>query len=275
MKIFQTIIETQSYLKSNSIGFVPTMGALHNGHISLIKRAKQENEVCVCSIFVNPTQFNNLEDLEKYPRPLEEDLKKLKEAGCDVVFVPSAKEIYPTPTLLKFDFGDLERTLEGEFRPNHFNGVGIVVSKLFNIIQPNYAYFGQKDLQQCAIINRLVKDLSFSIDLIFCETVRETDGLAMSSRNTRLRPTYRNMAPFLYKTLVNGKEAVLAGKTPSEVITTIEAYYEEEPDFKLEYYAIVDFETLIPIHKYSNERKTAIVVASYLDGVRLIDNIVF
>lgn len=275
MKIFKSIIETQNYIKSNSVGFVPTMGALHRGHISLIERAKKENELVVCSIFVNPTQFNNKEDLEKYPRSFEKDAKMLEDAGCDILFAPSVEEMYPSAVTLSINFGDLENKLEGAFRPGHFNGVGIVVSKLFHIVKPNKAYFGLKDLQQCAVINSLVQNLSFGIDLVFCDTVREVDGLAMSSRNTRLSSQARNSAPFIYKSLNAAKELLLEGQQPEDVKRSISAYYETEFEFKLEYFEIVDFDTLNSIQTYNPKTKTAIVVAAHLGGVRLIDNIVF
>lgn len=275
MKIFKTIIETQNYLKSNSVGFVPTMGALHDGHISLIKRAKKENELCVASIFVNPTQFNNPEDLEKYPRTIEADLKKLEEAGCDIVFLPEVTEMYPSPAILKFDFGSLENILEGKFRPGHFNGVGIVVSKLFNIIKPSKAYFGLKDLQQCAVINRLVNDLSFSVELILCDTVREEDGLAMSSRNVRLAPSFRTQAPNIYASLNLAKSELLKGASIQDTLNIVKDFYSILPDFEVEYFEIVDFNSLQPISVYNTEIKTAIVVAAHLGGVRLIDNILF
>lgn len=275
MRVCRTVIETQNYLKSNSIGFVPTMGALHSGHISLIKQAKQENGLCVCSIFVNPTQFNNPEDLVKYPRTLEADLQKLEEAGCDVVFVPEVSEMYPKAVNLEFNFGALEHLLEGKFRPGHFNGVGIVVSKLFHIVKPTRAYFGQKDLQQCAIVNRLVNDLSFGIELRFCDTVRELDGLAMSSRNTRLGELERSQAPFLYQSILEAKKLLTEKQNVNEVLSLVDEMYAQKPEFEIEYFEIVDFETLEKIEEYKPENKTAIVLAAYLGGVRLIDNIVF
>jgi pantoate--beta-alanine ligase len=274
MKIFKTIIETQNYIKSNSVGFVPTMGALHLGHISLVKQAKLDNELCVCSIFVNPTQFNNPADLLKYPRTVEADLVLLEEAGCDVVFIPEVSEMYPSPVALSFHFGRLEEVLEGAFRPGHFNGVGIVVSKLFHIIQPQKAYFGLKDLQQCAIINRLVKDLSFDIELIFCETVREADGLAMSSRNVRLDTQSRNSAPFIYASLKKAKDMIQSGLSVAETQNAIVEGFKNKPEFELEYFEIVDFETLEPIETYSGQKKVALITAAHLGGVRLIDNLV-
>ncbi len=274
MKVFESIIETQNYIKSHPAGFVPTMGALHEGHISLICRAKKENELTVASIFVNPTQFNNPDDLIRYPRTPEADLDQLEKAGCDVVFVPSVQEMYPEPAVLKMDFGRLEQILEGAFRPGHFNGVGLVVSKLFHIVRPQRAYFGQKDIQQCAVINRLVNDLSFGIELVFCETVREADGLAMSSRNVRLNPEKRQVAPFIYRSLLQGKELLLDGVSPALAEQQMAGMYREHPDFDLEYYEIVDFHSLERITEYDPSVKTAIVVAAHLGGVRLIDNLI-
>ena len=284
MKIFKTILETQNYIKSNSVGFVPTMGALHSGHISLIKQAKEDNELCVCSIFVNPTQFNNHKDLLKYPRTLESDIAKLEEAGCDVLFVPEVDEMYLTTPALKFNFGRLEETLEGAFRPGHFNGVGIVVSKLFHIIKPAKAYFGLKDLQQCAIINLLVKDLSFDVELVFCPTVREDSGLAMSSRNMRLDPESRKAASLIYRTLMCSRILLLDLYERSEItnkpfrISMVKDFvtreFKKNPLFELEYYDIVDFETLESIETYRYGQKTAMVIAVHIGGVRLIDNLV-
>ncbi len=278
MKVFTTIAETQNYLKSNfskTIGFVPTMGALHEGHIALIKRSISENELTVCSVFVNPTQFNNPEDLKKYPRTLEQDCQMLREADCDVVFAPSAEEMYPSLPSLKIDFGHLEHIMEGKFRPGHFNGVGIVVAKLFHIIKPSKAYFGQKDIQQVAVINRLVKDLSFDLKLVVCDTIREKDGLAMSSRNRRLSDDARGKAPKIYESMLLGKNLLLGGNSVADVKDQLSGFFLQNPEFNLEYYEIVDFETLEDIEILSNERKTAIVVAAHLGGVRLIDNYVF
>lgn len=280
MQIFNTISETQQYLKAQqragkTIGFVPTMGALHDGHISLIERAKTENDLAVCSIFVNPTQFNNSEDLKKYPRTLEHDCEMLLPAGCDVVFVPSAEEIYPSLPQLKMDFGTLETVMEGKFRPGHFNGVGIVVSKLFNIIKPEKAYFGLKDLQQVAVIRRMVQDLSFDLEIIPCPTLRETDGLAMSSRNTRLSPEARALAPQIYKVLNLAKEKLQAGASVCEMQTAVNEHFANFSAFELEYFEAADFDTLLPIEAKIADGKTALCVAAFLGGVRLIDNIVF
>jgi pantoate--beta-alanine ligase len=280
MLILNTIKETQEYLKSQmqagkTIGFVPTMGALHAGHISLIERAKQENDLAACSIFVNPTQFNNPEDLKKYPRTLEKDCEMLAPAGCDVVFAPSPEEMYPSLPILRMDFGTLETVMEGKFRPGHFNGVGIVVSKLFNIVKPNKAYFGQKDLQQVAVIRRMVQDLSFDLELISCPTLRETDGLAMSSRNTRLSPEARDFAPQIYKALTLAKDKLQAGFSVKEMQITVNEHFAKFPEFSLEYFEASNFDTLLPIDTKIEDGKNAICIAAFLGGVRLIDNIVF
>ncbi|MDZ7935073.1 MAG: pantoate--beta-alanine ligase [Emticicia sp.] len=280
MHIFNTISETQQYLKTQqragkTIGFVPTMGALHTGHISLIERAKIENDLAVCSIFVNPTQFNNPEDLKKYPRTLEKDCEMLAPAGCDVVFAPSAEEMYPSLPQLKMDFGTLETVMEGKFRAGHFNGVGIVVSKLFNIVKPEKAYFGLKDLQQVAVIRRMVQDLSFDLEIIPCPTLRETDGLAMSSRNTRLSPEARVLAPQIYKILNLAKEKLQAGASVSEMQVVVNEHFSKYKAFELEYFEAADFDTLLPIEERIADGKTALCVAAFLGGVRLIDNIVF
>jgi pantoate--beta-alanine ligase len=251
------------------------MGALHAGHISLIKSARQNSDVVISSIFVNPTQFNDPKDFEKYPKTEAEDCKMLEEAGCDVVFAPEAPEMYPQYPSLKIDFGRLEQILEGEFRPGHFNGVGIVVSKLFNIIKPNRAYFGQKDIQQCAVVNRLVKDLNFDLELIICDTVREPNGLAMSSRNRRLSSDGFEKAAFLFQTLQKGKELIIRGSTVFDVKKEIYNSFKNNKDFRLEYYEIVDFESLEKIDIIDPNKKTAIVVAAFLEEVRLIDNLVF
>jgi pantoate--beta-alanine ligase len=278
MIIARTILETKNYLKSHctkTIGFVPTMGALHNGHIELVKRAVNENEISVCSVFVNPTQFNNPDDLKKYPRTLEADLLLLEAAGCDLVFAPSAEEMYGQNPILKLDFGDLEHIMEGEFRPGHFNGVGIVVSKLFHIVNPTKAYFGQKDIQQVAVINRLINDLSFDLEMVVCETIRENDGLAMSSRNRRLSDDARKLAPKIYESLLLGKKLLKEGSTPELAFSKIKEYYDNIEEIELEYYKITSAESLAELSNFDPKNKTALILAAYLDGVRLIDNLIF
>jgi pantoate--beta-alanine ligase len=278
MKIIETKIEIQAYLKSNSnskIGFIPTMGALHQGHLELVKRSKEENDVSVCSIFVNPTQFNNSEDLLKYPRTLEEDCNKLKEIGCDAVFAPSFEEMYVSMPTIKFDFGHLEHIMEGKFRPGHFNGVGIVVSKLFNIVKPTQAYFGQKDIQQVAVIKSLVKDLSFDLKIIVCDTIREKNGLAMSSRNRRLSENAKEIAPKIYESLLLAKKLLLMGVNAENTKLEIRNFYKNFQQFELEYFEITDYSSLENIAFHKAEGQTAVIIATYLDGVRLIDNLIF
>ncbi|RFS18255.1 pantoate--beta-alanine ligase [Emticicia sp. C21] len=280
MQLFNTIAETQYYLKTQqkagkTIGFVPTMGALHSGHISLIESSKKENDLTVCSIFVNPTQFNNPEDLKKYPRTLEKDCEMLEAAQCDVVFAPSAEEMYAVLPKLKFDFGTLETVMEGKFRPGHFNGVGIVVSKLFHMVKPDKAYFGLKDLQQVAVIRQMVSDLSFDLEIIPCPTLREADGLAMSSRNTRLSVEARALAPHIHKLLVLAKEKLQSGESSVKTQAFAAEYFKNYPEFELEYLEIADFDSLETITQANTPGKTAICIAAFLGGVRLIDNIVF
>jgi pantoate--beta-alanine ligase len=277
MQLFHTISSLKSFLASQrllgkSIGFVPTMGALHEGHLSLINKAKSETDLTVCSIFVNPTQFNNSHDLAVYPRTLEADCSLLERVACDVVFAPSADEIYPQMPTMTFDFGDLERVMEGAFRPGHFNGVGIVVSKLFHIVQPDKAFFGQKDLQQCAIVNQLIHNLSFDLEFVVCPTQRETDGLAMSSRNRNLSPEQRSIAPVLYKALQKGRDLLLSGQSSVQVKQVIEESLGNIQAIELEYFEIADKNTLAPIQEYVPE-KTALCIAAYLGKTRLIDNI--
>lgn len=191
-----------SYKKREKpIGFVPTMGALHNGHLSLVKECKKNSDITVVSIFVNPTQFNDLEDLKRYPRTLDKDTELLRTVGCDLVFAPTVDEIYPEPDTRKFDFGYLESVMEGALRPGHFNGVGQVVSRLFDIVRPDKAFFGMKDFQQVAIIKNMVKQLNYNIQIIPCPIVREENGLALSSRNTLLGEDYKKNAPHIYATL--------------------------------------------------------------------------
>lgn len=277
MKLFYTGQDvrnaTQGQRQQSSVGLVPTMGALHQGHLELVKAARAENDLVVCSIFVNPTQFNNPDDLSAYPRTLEADYRLLESVGCDIVFAPSVEEMYPYPLDLSLNFGTLETVMEGAFRPGHFNGVGIVVSKFFNLIQPHRAYFGQKDLQQTAIIKSLIRNLSYPIELRICPTVRESDGLAMSSRNVRLTPEERSIAPTIYRILNECKTALLEG-TPVEVaLKNARDAFSQQPAFRLEYIELVDVDTLKPLNETG--KANALCVAVHLGNVRLIDNIVF
>lgn len=257
-----------------TIGLVPTMGALHQGHLSLITSAKDTSDITVVSIFVNPTQFNNPADLELYPRTLERDVALLEAAGVEYVFVPEVEEMYPEPTVLKFDFGKLEYTLEGAFRRGHFNGVGIIVSKLFHVVHPTHVYFGQKDLQQVAVIKRLIRDLSFDLQIIVVPTLREGDGLAMSSRNALLSEEARSLAPFIYKSLSMAKDELLKGANWFEIKKQIEARYQAEPRLRLEYFELVQSDTLEIADALNNLDTYAICAACYIGQVRLIDNLI-
>lgn len=261
--------------ETGRLGFVPTMGALHEGHLELVRQARSENTVVVCSIFVNPTQFNNPDDLERYPRTLEKDSAMLRSVGCDILFVPSVKEMYPSPLDLRIDFGTLETVMEGAFRPGHFNGVGVVVSKLFNIVQPDRAYFGQKDLQQTAIIKSLVRNLSYPIELRICPTVREPDGLAMSSRNVRLTAEERKLAPEIYRILSECRTSLQKNKPVGEAMEEAIAEFERLPAFSIEYLELADATTLAPVDALRAEGSNALCVAVHLGKVRLIDNLVF
>jgi len=280
MEVFTSIQGLRSFLNqqrslNKSIGLIPTMGALHEGHISLLNSAKSENDVTVCSIFVNPTQFNNSEDLAKYPRTLEQDCNMLELAGCSAVFVPSVDEMYPEPPVMTFNFGTLETVMEGASRPGHFNGVGIVVSKLFNIIHADRAYFGQKDLQQVSVIRQLIADLAFPLKLVVCPTVREVSGLAMSSRNQRLSSLEKNQASNIYQILTTAKDALLNDEEVETVREAAIKKFTALPEFTLDYIDIVDIKTLLPVSKINTAGSTAICVAAFLGPVRLIDNIVF
>ncbi|SEI51424.1 pantothenate synthetase [Dyadobacter koreensis] len=280
MEVFTSIPSLKNFLlqqrlQNKSIGLIPTMGALHEGHISLIDTAKIQNDIVVCSIFVNPTQFNNPEDLAKYPRTLEEDCVMLENAGCSAVFAPSVEEMYPEKPTLTINFGLLETVMEGASRPGHFNGVGIVVSKLFNIVEPHRAYFGQKDLQQVMIVKRMVEDLSFNLELIICPTIRETDGLAMSSRNRRLGEEERAHAPIIYKILLDAKDKIQNGDDIEEVKESVQLEFHVLAGFELDYFEVVNTKTLQPIHTIAEAGTTALCIATFLGPVRLIDNIIF
>jgi pantoate--beta-alanine ligase len=256
-----------------SIGFVPTMGALHEGHIELVRRARGENHVVVCSIFVNPIQFNNPEDFAKYPITIEDDLQKLFDAGCDVVFNPSAKEMYPKPDNSVFDFGQLENVMEGAFRPGHFNGVAIVVKKLLEIVRPNKAYFGEKDYQQLLIVTELVRQLGMPVEIVPCAIVREADGLAMSSRNMRLSAQERAIAPVIYKTLCLASQ-MASQKSIADICLWVKQQIEAN-QMTLEYFEIADAITLQPANQMEKEKKYRAFIAAFLGPVRLIDNIPF
>jgi pantoate--beta-alanine ligase len=285
--------ELQDYLENvrkmgKIIGFVPTMGALHPGHISLINYAKESCDLVVCSIFVNPTQFNNLSDLEKYPRTIERDTQLLEKAGCDIVFVPEITEIYSTKELemkalgledrswtqgKPVDFGKLDKVMEGAQRPGHFNGVAQVVSKLFSIVRPHKAFFGQKDFQQLAIIRSMVKQLEISVEIISCPILREKDGLAMSSRNVRLTSEQRKVVPMISETLFKIKE-MHASHSPAQLKAIVNEELAIYPQMKLAYFEIVDAETLASISDFKESKSAVACIAVELDSLRLIDNVV-
>ncbi|WP_192347291.1 pantoate--beta-alanine ligase [Algoriphagus sp. Y33] len=263
----------ESLKNGKSIGLVPTMGALHEGHLDLVRKAKQEVDIVVVSIFVNPTQFNNQEDFNNYPSTIDEDLDKLRNEQVDFVFLPDLDTVYPEKPQLSINFGELEAVLEGAFRPGHFNGVGIVVSKLFNIIKPEKAFFGQKDLQQTGIIKRLVKDLSMDVALIIVPTRREEDGLAMSSRNLRLSPDERAQALILIHSLTKAKQELLAGKPWFEVQNQITRDFEDVPLADLEYFELIHPDSFIGYVDFDPNQKSSLCVAAYLGKIRLIDNL--
>ncbi len=256
-----------------TIGFVPTMGALHRGHQRLLECSVNETDTTICSIFVNPTQFNNPLDLHNYPRDLASDTEILMQTGCDAVFIPEVREMYQKPTFVRIDFGMLESTMEGSSRPGHFSGVGIVVAKLFHIVNPDKAYFGKKDLQQLAVIKSLVKDLDFNIEIVPVDTVRENNGLAMSSRNRLLSDDEKTVALNLYTSLLLAREKLIKGLTPAEIKTNITMHLEQFSGLKLEYFEIVDSDTLQSIETIKSAPSVSICIAAHVGKVRLIDNI--
>lgn len=277
MNLFKSIEETRSYVSSlrgegKTIGFVPTMGALHKGHLELVRTALSQNDAVVVSIFVNPIQFNNPEDLKKYPRTLESDLAQLEGAGCSAVFYPSVDEMYPEPDQTEFDFGNLDKVMEGKFRSGHFRGVGVVVKKFFEIVTPDRAYFGEKDFQQLAIIKHMVNSLKLPVTIVNCPTVREPDGLAMSSRNARLTETERAAAPEIYAALLKAADNY-SWLTPEGLSKMIMGEIEQNALFRVEYAEIVDETTLSPIQDWEDAEHARICVAVFLGEVRLIDNI--
>jgi pantoate--beta-alanine ligase len=277
MVVLDKIVVTRNYLEEvrnsgKTVGFVPTMGALHQGHLDLVRRSCKENDITGCSIFVNPIQFNNQEDLSKYPRTLPEDIRMLEEAGCNLVFVPSVEEMYPEPVEEKYNFGELEKVMEGAHRPGHFNGVAVVVKKLLDIFRPHRAYFGEKDFQQLRVIQSLVKMKEIPVEIVPCPTVREADGLAMSSRNRRLSADERAVAPEIYRTLQHARE--LAKKMPvAEVLSICEKNLAEK-GFRVDYFEIADIETLQPLKDWEDSPGGIACVAAFLGPVRLIDNMI-
>ena len=256
----------------HSVGLVPTMGALHAGHISLVERARNDNDVVVVSVFVNPTQFNNPDDLLTYPRTENADCEKLQTAGVNYAFIPSVEEIYPEPDTRVFDLGEVAAVMEGPMRPGHFNGVAQIVSKLFAMVEPHRAYFGEKDFQQIAVIRRMVEIEGFNIDIIDCPIKREDNGLAMSSRNVRLTAEQRAIAPAIYRTLTESVEYATTHsveETKKHVIDTLNTIDQME----VEYYEIVNAATMQPIANWSDAETAVGCITVYCGEVRLIDNI--
>lgn len=277
MEIFKEIGPLRAFLedkkKSNkSIGLVPTMGALHDGHSSLLKTSILENDITVCSIFVNPAQFNNKHDLAKYPRTLPLDVEKLEKVGCDVLFCPTDTEMYPVPSTVSFNFGHLEDVMEGKYRPGHFSGVALVVSKLLNIVAPTTAYFGQKDWQQFAVIKHLVSELNFSIILKSVPTTRESNGLAMSSRNKRLDKDQRAKSTIFYEALKFSESALKNGSNIQQVKEEVANRFKKDNDVRLEYFELADSENLKSITSVEKADHPILCIAGYVGDIRLIDN---
>ncbi|MDH6533545.1 pantoate--beta-alanine ligase [Parabacteroides sp. 52] len=277
MKQIHTRDDLKDYLQkerqlNKTIGFVPTMGALHAGHLSLVKACVQENDICLVSIFVNPTQFNNKQDLETYPRTLEADIALLASVGCDSVFIPSVEEMYPTEDTRVFELGTVAEVMEGLHRPGHFNGVAQIVSKLFYAVEPDNAYFGEKDFQQIAVIREMVKQLDLPVKIHACPILREADGLALSSRNVRLLPEQRQKAPLIAHTLKESTNFV-PEKSVQEVIDYVIHTLNNDPVMQVEYYEIVDGNTLKSIHEWSDSDYVVGCITVYCGQVRLIDNI--
>jgi pantoate--beta-alanine ligase len=279
MKLFTTKKGLDEELQNwrnagKSIGFVPTMGALHKGHISLVENSKANNQLTVASIFVNPTQFNDPNDLRNYPRTLEKDCELLERIGCDIVFVPSDSEMYPEPDTRVFDFGQLDQVMEGRFRKGHFNGVAQIVSKLFDAVKPHRAYFGLKDFQQYVIIKHLVQQSHIPIEIVACPIIRESDGLAMSSRNVRLTPEQRINASEISKSLFKAKE-LQREKTIDQVKKWVMEEVNKNPFLDVEYFEIVNDTMLQPVSDWENDFTKVGCIAVMVGKIRLIDNVIF
>ncbi|WP_298611095.1 pantoate--beta-alanine ligase [uncultured Odoribacter sp.] len=278
MKVVTTKKELISWIndfrkEGKTIGLVPTMGALHEGHLSLVKECKKNTDIAVVSIFVNPTQFNDPEDLKRYPRTPEKDTSLLDTIGCDLIFLPTVEEVYPEKDTRKFNFGYLETIMEGARRPGHFNGVGQVVSRLFDIVSPDKAYFGMKDFQQIAIIKNMVKQLNYKIDIVSCPIIREESGLALSSRNTLLDEDHRKNAPHIYATLKKARNLV-ARMSVNDLKKWITDQIDSNPYLKTEYVEIVDDTTLQLIEDWREKNNKVVCVAVHAGKIRLIDNII-
>lgn len=279
MKIVRTISDLKSSIEEfkksgKTIGLVPTMGALHAGHKSLVDRARKENDIVVVSVFVNPTQFNNKQDLATYPRTEESDCALLKAAGCDVVFMPSVEEVYPEADTRVFDLGPVAEVMEGAHRPGHFNGVAQIVSKLFGYASPDRAYFGEKDFQQIAVIRRMAELEGFGLEIVACPIKREDDGLALSSRNVRLTAGQRKIAPNIYRILQESC-TFAASHTIGETIGFVTDSLNALPEMRVEYYEIVDGLTMQPVSDWNDADYIVGCITVYCGEVRLIDNIAY
>lgn len=277
MKVFYTKVALNTYLdthkKNKQIGFIPTMGALHEGHLSLLKKCNEENDISVVSIFVNPTQFDNPADLLKYPKTFQDDTKILESAQCDVLFAPDVKEIYAENiTATSFDFEGLEHEMEGRFRIGHFDGVGTVVKRLFEIVAPNKAYFGEKDFQQLQIVKKMTQKQQLPVEVKGCNIHRAKNGLAMSSRNSRLTKAHLKAAPFIFKTLQKVKMK-FETEAPNTIIEWVEKEFEKQSLLTLEYFTIADEKTLKNIKNKDEKTQYRAFIAVFADEIRLIDNI--
>lgn len=259
--------------KGKSIGFVPTMGALHQGHISLIDHSKKQSDFTVCSIFVNPNQFNDKADLERYPRMPEKDAVMLEKGGCDLLFLPDVTEVYPEEDKRVFEFGNLDKILEGAHRPGHFNGVAQVVSRLFDMVKPDKAFFGLKDYQQLLVIKHLTRLLNFKIEVVACPILREPDGLAMSSRNMLLKPEERKAAALIPTLLNSSKQQLLNGVSIAEIRQNTLRQLAQNPLYKLDYLELCDAKDLSPITSLNKQGASIILIACYVGKIRLIDNL--
>lgn len=279
MKVLRTVGELRSAMDAarnagQTIGLVPTMGALHAGHMSLVDTARHQNDIVVASVFVNPTQFNNPNDLSTYPRTEEADCALLDEHGADYAFIPSVEEMYPEPDTRVFDLGEVAAVMEGAMRPGHFNGVAQVVSKLFDMVRPTRAYFGEKDFQQIAVIRKMVQLEGFDLEIVACPIKREADGLALSSRNVRLTPEGRKQAPAIHLILEQSL-SLAATKSPDELKHWVKEQIDAVPGLETEYYEIADALTMQPVQNWDSPNGTVGCVTVYCGDVRLIDNILY
>lgn len=279
MKTIKTVSHLQRELNRQkkarkTIGFVPTMGALHQGHMNLLDTAKKENDLLVCSIFVNPTQFNDANDLKTYPRPLEHDRKLLTQKGCHILFLPHVEEVYPEEPTETYDFGRLDKVMEGQYRPGHFNGVAIVVHRLLTMVKPHKAYFGEKDFQQLQIIRRLVQITNLNTPIVAVPTSRESGGLARSSRNVNLTPQQKQEANVIFQVLKEAKEKYVSFENPKQLEKWAITQINHSPTLKVQYVKIVDMDSLEEIEQWADTERCIVCVAVFAGDVRLIDNMI-